>query len=51
MKYEILPTGRFKKDLKVIMKRGYNIQLLQDIISVGGWNSIARKKQGSYAGR
>lgn len=34
MKYEILPTGRFKKDLKVIMKRGYNIQLLQDIISL-----------------
>lgn len=31
MKYEILTTGRFKKDLKVIMKRGYNIQLLQDL--------------------
>jgi len=32
MKYEILSTGRFKKDLKTIMKRGYNIQLLQDIV-------------------
>jgi mRNA interferase YafQ len=32
MKYEILSTGRFKKDLKAIMKRGYNIQLLQDVV-------------------
>jgi len=32
MKYEILATGRFKKDLKTIMKRGYNIQLLQDVV-------------------
>jgi len=30
MRYEILSTGRFKKDLKAIMKRGYNIKLLQD---------------------
>jgi len=33
MKYEILATGRFKKDLKVIMRRGYNVQLLQDVVS------------------
>lgn len=34
MKYEILSTVRFKKDLKAIMKRGYNIQLLQDVVSL-----------------
>ena len=34
MKYEILSTGKFKKDLKVIMKRGYNIQLLQGVVSL-----------------
>lgn len=34
MKYEILSTGRFKKDLKGIMKRGYNLQLLQDVVSL-----------------
>jgi len=34
MKYEILATGRFKKDLKAIIKRGYNIQLLQDVVSL-----------------
>ncbi|MCL6561010.1 MAG: type II toxin-antitoxin system YafQ family toxin [Firmicutes bacterium] len=34
MKYEILATGRFKKDLKAIINRGYNIQLLQDVVSL-----------------
>ncbi|EHQ90956.1 type II toxin-antitoxin system YafQ family toxin [Desulfosporosinus youngiae] len=34
MKYEILSTGRFKKDLKTIIKRGYNIQLLQGVVSL-----------------
>lgn len=34
MKYEILATGRFKKDLKAIIKRGYNIQLLQKVVSL-----------------
>ena len=34
MKYELLSTGRFKKDLKTIMKRGYNIQLLQDVVDL-----------------
>ncbi len=32
MKDEILATGRFKKDLKAIMKRVYNIKLLQDVV-------------------
>ncbi len=34
MKYEILATGRFKKDLKTIIKRGYNIQLMQEVVSL-----------------
>jgi mRNA interferase YafQ len=33
MKYEIISTTRFKKDLKLIMRRGYNIQLLQEVVS------------------
>ena len=32
MKYTIKPTTRFKKDLKLAEKRGYNISLLTDII-------------------
>ncbi|WP_050697555.1 type II toxin-antitoxin system YafQ family toxin [Anaeromassilibacillus senegalensis] len=34
MKYEIESTGRFKKDLKTILKRGYNMELLQKIIDL-----------------
>lgn len=31
-KYRIVYTGAFKKDLKTIMKRGYNIDLLGDVV-------------------
>ncbi|MDR2546379.1 MAG: type II toxin-antitoxin system YafQ family toxin [Lachnospiraceae bacterium] len=30
--YDVKPTKRFKKDLKIIEKRGYNIDLLTDVI-------------------
>lgn len=29
--YNIVPTGKFKKDLKTAIKRGYDIRLLDDI--------------------
>ena len=32
MKYEIQPTNRFKKDLKLCKSRGYDINLISDII-------------------
>ena len=32
MKYTIRPTSKFQKDLKKIQKRGYDINLLTDII-------------------
>jgi len=31
--YSINPLNSFKKDLKSIVKRGYNIQMLTDVIS------------------
>lgn len=31
--YKIVPSTKFKKDLKVIIKRGYDMRLLDDIIS------------------
>lgn len=34
MKYELETTGRFKKDLKQIIKRGYNIALLQTVVDL-----------------
>ncbi len=30
--YKIIPTTRFKKDLKLAIKRGYNIDLLENIV-------------------
>ena len=33
MKYEILATNRFRKDLRTAIRRGYDIQLLQDVVS------------------
>ena len=32
MKYTVRPTTKFQKDLKRIQKRGYNIDLLTDVI-------------------
>lgn len=34
MKYELSVTGRFKKDLKTVIKRGYNVSSLNDVIDV-----------------
>lgn len=49
MKYEILATGRFKKDLKTIMKRGYNIQLLQEVVSLLAVGSPMPEKNKDHA--
>ena len=32
MKYEVKPSDQFKKDVKSAQKRGYNINLLTDVI-------------------
>jgi mRNA interferase YafQ len=31
-KYRIVPTGAFRKDLKIILKRGYNLDLLGFVV-------------------
>lgn len=33
-KYQIVPTGKFRKDLKTIKKRGYNIALLEAVVNM-----------------
>lgn len=33
MKYEIVPSNQFKKDLKLAQKRGYDINLLKKVIA------------------
>lgn len=34
MTYNIKPTNQFKKDLKTVQKRGYNLALLTDVIQL-----------------
>jgi len=34
MKYEIVVTGKFRKDLKAVIKRGYNVGLLQNVVDL-----------------
>lgn len=33
MKYNIVSSNKFKRDLKLAIKRGYNISLLDDIVT------------------
>ena len=32
MKYEVKPSNQFRKDLKLVAKRGYKIEFLTDVI-------------------
>lgn len=34
MMYKIVATGKFKKDLKLIKKRGYNLSLLSVVVDM-----------------
>jgi len=34
MKYEIISTGRFKKDLKTVLKRGYDPKLIASVVEI-----------------
>ena len=33
MKYEIVPSGQFKKDLKLAQKRGYDLDKIKSVIT------------------
>lgn len=34
MKYKIVPSSKFKKDLKLAIKRGYDVTLLNEVINI-----------------
>jgi mRNA interferase YafQ len=34
MKYEVKPTNLFKKEYKIAMKRGYNMDLIDEVIAL-----------------
>lgn len=51
-KYQIVQTGRFKKDLKSMIKRGYNIDLLGFVVDTlaAGQDLPAKYKDHALAG-
>lgn len=57
MKYTVKPLNKFKKDLKKIQKRGYNISLLTDVIKkLANGEKLPEKNRdheliGNYAGK
>ena len=55
--YEIKATGKFKKDLKTLIRRGYNMNLLDDIVTklANGEKLLEKNKDhglsGNYIGK
>ena len=44
-KLRIVPSQKFNRDVKLAIKRGYNIQLLDDVVEkIQMWNIIDMKK-------
>lgn len=43
-KYSIVPTSLFKKDLKTLKKRGYDLQLLKDVVDTLAMGSSLNDK-------
>lgn len=51
-KYRIVPTGAFRRDLKLIKRRGYNIGLLEVVVNLlaSGENLPPKYKDHSLSG-
>jgi len=56
LKYNIKPTSQFKKDLKTTQKRGYDLDLLKEVINIlADGESLPQKNRdhllsGDYSG-
>ncbi len=52
MKYKIVPSNKFKKDLKLAIKRGYDISLLEIIVNTlsSGKKLPAKNKDHALSG-
>ena len=55
--YRIVATGKFKKDLKLVIKRGYNMKLMDEVVTkLSNGESLPEKNKdhalvGNYAGK
>jgi mRNA interferase YafQ len=43
-KYKIVQTGRFKKDLKIVKKRGYDLSLIGDVVDALAAGEVLQSK-------
>lgn len=55
--YRIVATGKFKKDLKAIIKRGYNMKLMDEVVTrLSNGEKLSEKNKdhalvGNYIGK
>ena len=49
MMYKIRPTARFQKDLKRIQKRGFNLELLTEVIKQLAMGQVLPQKNRDHA--
>ena len=46
--YNIVPTGKFKKDLKIVVKRGYDTRLIDDVVTKLANGEVLEPKYKEY---
>ncbi len=49
MKYEIVSSAKFKKDLKLAIKRGYNMDLMEKIVDTLASGNVLEAKHKDHA--
>ncbi len=49
MKYEIVSSARFKKDLKLAIKRGYNMNLMEKVVDTLASGNVLEAKHKDHA--
>jgi len=49
MQYEIVQTARFRKELKQIVRRGYNLQLMDEVVEKLAARTSLDKKHRDHA--
>ena len=49
MSYKLIPTAKFRKDMKRIKKRGYDLRLLTEVLDLLATGSVLPEKYKDYA--
>lgn len=49
MKYEIVSSAKFKKDLKLAIKRGYNMSLIETVVNTLASGDVLEEKYKDHA--